>query len=102
MRIALLCPNVSSNSLVRTYPIAKVLARRHELQVLGFDFGGGIFGPYRDEFAYETTVARRMPYFVAQIREMARQVQADAVYAFKPIPSSFWVGLMAKRLHGIP
>lgn len=102
MRIALLCPNTSSNSLVRTYPIAKVLARRHELQVLGFEFGGGIFAPYRDEFEYETIIARRMPYFLGQIREMARRVRADAVYAFKPVPSSLWVGLMAKRMHGIP
>ena len=60
MRIALVCPDVSSNSLVRMYPIAKVLARRHELQVLGFEFGGGIFEPYRDEFDYETIAARRM------------------------------------------
>jgi len=53
MRIALLCLNVSSNALVRTDPIAKVLARRDQLQVLGFRWGDGVFQPYRDEFDCE-------------------------------------------------
>jgi len=84
------------------YPIAKVLARRHELQVLGFKFGDGIFEPYRDEFDYETIAARRMPYFLGQVQEMARRVRADAIYAFKPVASSMWVGLLTRRIHNIP
>jgi glycosyltransferase involved in cell wall biosynthesis len=102
MRIALLCPNLSSNSLVRTYPIAKVLARRHEIQVVGFRFADEVFEPYRDEFDYQATAARQFPAFLAQVRAIARQIRADAVYAFKPLPSSFWVGLWARRAHRIP
>jgi glycosyltransferase involved in cell wall biosynthesis len=102
MRIALLCPNASSNSLVRTYPIAKVLARKHRLQVLGFRFGDGIFPPYRDEFDYETRLARGMPAFVRQVQELASRVEADAIYAFKALPSSVWVGLLARQRLGAP
>ena len=102
MRITLLCPNASSNSLVRMYPIARVLARRHELQVLGFEFGDGVFEPYRDEFDYETIAARRMPYFLGQVQEIARRVRGDAVYAFKPVASSMWVAMLARRIHGVP
>jgi glycosyltransferase involved in cell wall biosynthesis len=102
MRITLLCPNASSNSLVRTYPIAKVLARRHQVRVVGFRFGEGIFEPYRNEFDYETIAARRLPGFLSQVRAMVRDIQADAVYAFKPLPSSLGVGLLARRAHKIP
>jgi len=102
MRIALLCPDVSSNALVRTYPIAKVLERRHKLQVLGFRFGTDVFAPYRDEFTYQTLEARRLPAFLSQARDLARHVHADAVYVFKPIASSLWVGLWARKIHRIP
>jgi hypothetical protein len=63
MPIVLFCPNSSSNALVRTYPIAKVLARKHRIQVLGSRFKDGIFPPYRDEFDYETRAARWMQAF---------------------------------------
>ena len=102
MRIALLCPDLSSNSLVRTYPIAKVLGRRHEIYLVGFQFGHEVFEPYRHEFDYEAIVARRLPAFLKQVRAVARGIRADAVYAFKPLPSSLWVALWARRLHRIP
>lgn len=102
MKIALLCPDASSNPLVRTYPIARVLQRRHELQVLGFRSGPEIFAPYRDAFEYETTLVRRMPAFLGQVRAMAARVRADAVYAFKPLATSLWAGLLARRRLGIP
>ena len=97
MRIAIVCPNASSNSLVRTYPIAKVLARRHEVQVYGFRFGDGVFAPYRDEFEYRTVAGRGLPAFLGQVQAMARTIDADAVYAFKPLPSSFWVALQVRN-----
>lgn len=102
MKLAILCPNVSSNPLVRTYPIAKVLARHHQLQVLGFEFGDGVFPPYRDAFHYETVAVRRNPAFWNQVRSLAARIDADAIYAFKPLPSSLWVGLLASRRLGVP
>src|SRR5262245_40687077 len=102
MRIALVCPNLSSNSMVRTYPIAKALARSHEVHIVGFMFGSEVFAPYRYEFDYEPTEARRLPAFLGQVRSVARGIRADAVYAFKPLPSSLWVALWARRIHGIP
>src|SRR5882672_2953556 len=102
MRIALLCPDVSSNSLVRTYPIAKVLARHHEIRVVGFRFGDTVFEPYRDEFDYEAIAARRVPAFLKQVWSIARDIRADAVYVFKPLPSSLWVGLLARGKHRVP
>lgn len=102
MKLALLCPNVSGNPLVRTYPIGKVLARRHDVQVLGFELGDGVFEPYREAFAYETVRARRNPLFWSQVRALSQRVDAEAIYVFKPLPSSLWVGLLASRRLGVP
>jgi glycosyltransferase involved in cell wall biosynthesis len=87
---------------VRTYPIANVLARRHEVALLGFRFGDAVFAPYSREFSYDTLRARPMPAFLRQVDELSRRVDADVVYAFKPLPSSFWVALRACRRLEVP
>jgi glycosyltransferase involved in cell wall biosynthesis len=102
MRIALICPDASSNALVRTYPIAKVLARRHDIQLVGFRFGAKIFPPYSREFSYDIVQARAMPAFVGQVEKVARRIEADAIYVFKPLPSSLWAGLRARHRLRVP
>ncbi len=102
MKIAIVCPDASRNPLVRTYPIARVLQRRHRLQVLGFRSGAQIFAPYRDAFDYDTVVLRAAPAFLSQAWELAGRIDADAVYAFKPLASSLCVGLFARLRRRIP
>ena len=50
MKVTVLVWNLSANSIVRAYPIAKVLQRQHEVEVVGPVFGSRVFEPYRDEF----------------------------------------------------
>src|SRR6185295_9969072 len=102
MRIAVVCANASSNSMVRVYPIARVLARRHRLQVFGFRSGREVFPPYANEFAYETLPQRRLPASLGQVRALARRIEADAVLAFKPLASSLWPALRAARRLRVP
>ncbi len=102
MRIALLCPDASRNPLVRTYPIARVLQRRHDVSILGFRSGPEVFAPYRDAFTYETLPAASFPRFFGRIAELARRIDADAIYAFKPLPASLWCGLLARRRLRVP
>lgn len=102
MRIAILCADASTNSLVRVYPIAKVLQRRHDVRLLGFRSADQVFAPYSAEFEFDTTRARRLPRFLGQVAALASRVDADLVYAFKPLPASFWVGLLARRRLRVP
>lgn len=102
MRVAVVCPDASRNPLVRTYPIARVLQRRHRVQVLGFRSAPEVFAPYRDAFDYETLRVRAAPAFLAQAWELAGRIQADAVYVFKPLASSLAVGLFARLRRRIP
>ena len=102
MRIVCLAADASRNPLVRLVPIAKVLQRNHDVTVAGFRSTDEVFAPYADEFEYRTVRARSMPSFIRQVREIAASVSADVVYSFKPLSTSLWPGLAARRRLGIP
>ena len=106
MRISLLVPDLSANNLARTYPIAKVLERRHDIQVVGplLWAGKGIYEPYRSEFDY--TIVRhelRHPWDpVRAIRKITDAIDGDVVYAFKPVTTSLVPALLYRRRTGAP
>ncbi len=102
MRVLVICANASSNSLVRVYPIAKVLQRNHEVTVAGFRYDDSLFAPYADEFDYHTQIVQPLPKFIAQVRSLARSFDADVIYAFKPLSTSLWSGLATRRRLDIP
>ena len=102
-KISVLCANLSSNALGRAYLLARVLRRRYEVEVLGPMFGESIWPPCdTGEFAYKAVRGCSFPRFFLSMRELLRQIEGDVVYAVKPRPSSFGVGLLAKRLRGTP
>ncbi len=101
MKISMLVWNLSANSIVRTYPLAKVLARKHEVEIIGPVFGNGIFEPYKDEFEYKSFKAS--PYIWSDtVDRIADLVTGDVIYAFKTAPTSFGAGLIAKGKKDIP
>jgi len=101
MKISILVFDLGRNSIVRTYPIAKVLERRYKVQVIGF-YWGRIFDPYRDEFQYVARRGGSYPLFAFALRDMLRSIKGDVVYAFKPRPTSFGLGLLAKLRRKVP
>jgi len=97
MKISMLVWNLSSNSLGRTYPIAKVLSRKHDVEVIGPVFGEGIFEPYKDEFEYKAVKSSILaPFALAKFPQLLSSIDGDLVYAFKPAPTSFGLGLLKK------
>jgi glycosyltransferase involved in cell wall biosynthesis len=105
MKISILVHDLSGNCLVRTYPIAKVLQRHYEVEVIGPAFDGDIFAPYRDEFVYkvegfpeewwQTQWRRRLCSLHKAVVKPCRMITGDVLYAFKPRPASFGTGLIA-------
>lgn len=103
MRISILSPDVSSNAMARTCPIAETLARSHEIQILGFDAGEGFFEPYQDTFDYATVPVGRTPISLSRnVRKLVDLISGDVVYAFQPQLGSLGVALLEKRRRGIP
>jgi len=109
MKISILIFDLSSNSLVRTYPIAKVLEKYYEVEVIGPVFGSEIFEPYRNEFHYKpysfnrnSGTSSRMANEIRGIHEIIKSIDGDIIYAFKPRFTSFGIGLLAKYIKKLP
>jgi glycosyltransferase involved in cell wall biosynthesis len=102
VRIVCLTPDASGTSLVRLYPIAKVLERKHDVLIAGFRTGPSEFRPYKDEFDYLTVQTGTLPHFLREMRPLVKRLEADLVYAFKPRSTSLWTGLAARRRLGAP
>lgn len=102
MRIICLTADASSNSLVRVVPVAKVLARNHEVTIAGFMSEDSVFSQYAQDFEFHTVKTRNLPRFLSQVNVLARSLDADLLYAFKPLATSLWTGLAASRRLGVP
>ncbi|MFP4029828.1 MAG: glycosyltransferase [Candidatus Brocadiia bacterium] len=104
MKISCLVHDLSANSIVRTYPIAKVLERRHEIEIAGPVFGDEIYEAFAQEFTYRPVFpkGKRWHHFLSVVPSLLSKLDGDVLYAFKPIPTSFGVGLIRKTTAGVP
>ena len=104
--ISILVFELSSNALVRTYPIAKTLSRHFNVEIIGVLGGKEIYNPYQDEFEFKVIEKSRekgrfFGYFFT-IKNVIEAIDGDIVYAFKPKLFSFGVGMLAKVLLKLP
>jgi len=107
LRICLLCTDVSRNAFGRAYVLARVLARDHEVQVIGPQFGASIWlpmagSPEKHGIQVTAVPSRGYPRFLASARKLWKAIEADLVYALKPYPTSFGLGLFYRRARGVP
>lgn len=102
MKISVLISDLADNPIVRAYPILKVLEKRYEIDVTGACFGTHMFRPYEDEFSFEVIEGCKYPQFIRKFREIYNNVSGDVLFAFKPKPTSYLIGLICSLLKGIP
>lgn len=96
MKITLLVSNLSKNPIARTYPLAAVLARHFTVEIVGPLFEEEAYTPYEGLLPRRTVDYRRLrfPRPVQLARQLLRRIDGDIVYAFKPITTSFGIGLL--------
>lgn len=104
--ISILVFDLSSNALVRTYPIAKTLSQSFEVEIIGVLVGTEIYNPYQHEFKYKV-IKKSKKYgkifgYFNVIKNIILAIEGDIIYAFKPKLFSFGVGLIAKVLLKLP
>jgi glycosyltransferase involved in cell wall biosynthesis len=116
MKIAVLSPDLSNNCLGRAYLLAKVLQRRYDVEVVGPLFGNGLWQPVAEDTSvlYKSTKLKQGPYPslrlkalmslipYRQLNDLAKNIDADAVYASKPLFTSFGLGLLKKFRDHVP
>lgn len=94
MKITIISHNLSSNALGRAYILAKALKKNYEVEFIGLVTDKGIWPPCdTGEFTY---IAVKKANFIKNFIEIYRKISGDVIYAVKPLPVSFGVGLAAK------
>ncbi|MFX0201814.1 MAG: glycosyltransferase family 4 protein [Candidatus Hodarchaeota archaeon] len=102
MKISALVSDLSDNPIVRAYPILKVLQRRYQIDVIGPCFGRQVFRAYEGEFNFKVVEGCQYPKFVKKLRDVYDSVNGDVLFAFKPKPTSYLIGLICSFLKRIP
>ena len=103
MKISILSYDLSHNCLGRAYLLAKVLQRSYDVEIIGPTFGDGIWNPVdTDEFDYISVPGGAYPKFIPSIHKMLDAIDGDVVYAIKPRPTSYGIGLIKKMSAKVP
>jgi len=103
VKISFLCFDLSNNSLGRAGLLARTLARHHEVELVGPTKQGKIWYPLQDlDLPIKSFPWKRYPAFVPTIRQMIQAIDGDVLFACKPRPTSFGVGLLKKWISGKP
>ena len=97
MKISVLAPDLSDNATGRADLLARLLAPRYEVDVVGAQLGDGVWAPARDGVVkYRGVRAGRYPGFAWRVREVLDLVDGDVLFASKPRPTSFGLALLAR------
>jgi glycosyltransferase involved in cell wall biosynthesis len=103
VKICILCFDLSNNSLGRAGLLAMALSPQHEVEVIGPAKSGSIWLPMQDMgISIHSYPWKRYPFFIATIRKMIKDIDADIMIACKLRPTSYGIALIKKWVSGIP
>lgn len=103
MKISVLCFDCSDNAVGRADLLARLLRPEYDVEVVGPCFKGEVWAPVRDgSVKYRTVAGRRYPAVVGTLRSLVRLADGDVLYASKPRPTSYGVGLLARMARRRP
>lgn len=98
MKISILCFDCSDNAAGRADLLARLLQAEYDVEVVGPAFRGAIWPPVKNgAVKYRTLPGSRYPGFLPTLAALARLADGDVLYASKPRPTSYGVGLLARR-----
>jgi glycosyltransferase involved in cell wall biosynthesis len=98
VKINVVCHDLSNNCLGRAHVLARVLARTHDVEIVGRMRDDHLWEPLRSDTAVPVRVLPRG----VDLRRVLAALDGDLVYAVKPKAGSLGLGLLARARHGIP
>ncbi len=98
MKVSVLGFDLSDNATGRADLLARLLAPRYEVEVVGPQFGSGLWRPAQGSpLVHRAVQAGRYPRFAARVPELVRLVDGDVIFASKLRPTSYGLALLARR-----
>lgn len=97
MKISVLAFDLSTNATGRADLLARLLSPRYDVSVIGPQFGADLWRPVRGSpIPYRRIDGARYPRFLGRLPALVGRVDGDIIYASKPRPTSYGVGLLAR------
>lgn len=98
MKVSILAFDLSDNATGRADLLARLLAPRYDVEVVGPRYGDDIWRPARDgAVRYRALPGARWPRLATLLPALARLADGDVLLASKPRTTSFGVALLARR-----
>jgi len=103
MKISLLSHSLSGNCLGRAYILAEVLSRKYDVEIIGPIKENGIWKPLeKSDIRIKSVPFYNYPDFKKSAKQLLDFIDGDVIYAIKPRPTSFGIGILKKRKHKLP
>ncbi len=102
MRVTIVAADVSQNGVSRAYTLARLAAHHFDVDVIGTNFGGGVWEPLRGCLEIDVVSGGRWPGYAFSIDALRRRCRGGVVIAVKPLVTSFGFALLHRRRQGIP
>jgi len=103
VKVSVLCFDLSDNALGRAELLARLLSPRYDVEVVGPQFADTVWRPVaQSAIRHRGVRARSCPGFARTIPSLLRLIDGDVLYASKPRPTSFGLGLLARARRGRP
>jgi glycosyltransferase involved in cell wall biosynthesis len=97
VKVSIVASDLSDNSTGRADLLARLLTPRHEVDVIGPQFGAGLWAPSRDgAVAYRSVRATRDPGFARHVPALLELIDGEILVASKPRPTSYGLALLAR------
>jgi len=99
VKVSILSPTLCKGGVDRAYVLAQALQKLNfDVEILGFLFGEKIYPEPPPTLEVKAIQASGLPSFVGYGVELLNKIEGDIIYAVKPKPASFGVGLLKKIL----
>jgi len=92
MKISILSYDLSHNCLGRAYLLAKILQKKHDVEIIGPILGEGIWEPVKQDKSIKYKIINKK----FDIKEIFSLIDGEIIYAVKPKGTSFGYALLKK------
>jgi glycosyltransferase involved in cell wall biosynthesis len=98
VKVTVLTFDLSDNATGRADLLARLLAPRYRVSVVGPQFGPRVWSPVTGgAIDYVAVPAHRYPAFLRDVGPLLDRIDGEVLYASKPRPTSYGVALLARR-----